>query len=382
MKHLLTIVLALTLHLSAGAQCLMWDVEAIHALKLQPNNPLYQTIVKQADAYCTTAPVAVTDKKECRSGDVHNFESLSIYFWPDPEKEDGLPYIGKDGQINPEYKQYDLPRLDRLISSCRILAIAYALTGEKRYYTALCRQLDTWFINKATRMNPSFEYAQFIPGRNGNRGNNAGLIDAYNFIDIIEAVRLVEQTKSIGKSRKKKLKRWFGDFAGWMQTSDLGIAQKATTNNLGSAYDITLYSFCTFSGKTKACKPILDNFADSRLKTQIMADGSQPLELSRTRALNYSLYNLTHIIDFFTMLQRQGKPLEGADQVMKALQYLEQFIGHQEAFPYKETGNWLQAEKQLKSEYNRFLLLRSDSRGTEQTEPYPIVENDIYTLIR
>ena len=40
-------------------------------------------------------------KKLSQSGDIHDYMSLSIYSWPDPEKKDGLPYIIKDGETNP-----------------------------------------------------------------------------------------------------------------------------------------------------------------------------------------------------------------------------------------------------------------------------------------
>ena len=32
------------------------------------------------------------------SGDKHDYMSQAPYFWPDPTKKDGLPYIRKDGE--------------------------------------------------------------------------------------------------------------------------------------------------------------------------------------------------------------------------------------------------------------------------------------------
>src|SRR5438445_12698265 len=34
------------------------------------------------------------------SGDKHDYMSLGPYFWPDPKKKDGLPYIKRDGERN------------------------------------------------------------------------------------------------------------------------------------------------------------------------------------------------------------------------------------------------------------------------------------------
>src|ERR1043165_5954863 len=38
------------------------------------------------------------------SGDKHDYMSQAPYFWPDPTKKDGLPYIRRDGERNPELK--------------------------------------------------------------------------------------------------------------------------------------------------------------------------------------------------------------------------------------------------------------------------------------
>ena len=48
-----------------------------------------------------SGPYSVMDKKELPpSKDKHDYLSYSRYWWPDPDKEDGLPYIRKDGVVN------------------------------------------------------------------------------------------------------------------------------------------------------------------------------------------------------------------------------------------------------------------------------------------
>lgn len=324
----------------ATAQNLLWDVSAIDA----------KGVVQSADKFCEMTPVAVTDKAVSRSGNKHNFEALSIYLWPDPDNPDG-PYITRDGQPNPEYKEYDLPRLEELVKRTGALSRAYYVTGDKKYYTAFCNQIDTWFLSRNTRMTPNFEYNQFIPGRNNGRGCSAGLIDAYHFVNILEAVRLVDSKKSLGRSRTRKLKRWFRDFAGWMVTSDLGQQESRATNNHGSTYDITLYVLSQYVGDEATCDDILANFAERRINKQIEPDGSQPEELKRTKAYNYSVYNLQHMVDFCVILRNLGIDYingEGA-RIKKAIDYLEQFVGHRELFPYQEIGDWEQQERNVRA---------------------------------
>ena len=48
-------------------------------------------------------PPSVMDKGVTPpSGDKHDYMSQAPYWWPDPTKPDGSPYIRKDGERNPE----------------------------------------------------------------------------------------------------------------------------------------------------------------------------------------------------------------------------------------------------------------------------------------
>lgn len=326
--------------LSVQAQTLLWDVTNIDA----------RGVVQSADKFCEMKPIAVTDKANTRSGNKHNFEALSIYLWPDPENPDG-PYITRDGQPNPEYKEYDLPRLEELVKRTGAISKAYYVTGDAKYYEAFCKQIDAWFLNRSTKMVPNFEYNQFIPGRNNGRGCSAGIIDAYHFVNILEAVRLVESKKSLGRRRTRNLKRWFRDFSTWMMESDLGQQEAKATNNHGSTYDITLFVLCQYTGQDDVCDEIVDNFAERRINPQILPDGKQPEELKRTKAYNYSVYNLQHMVDFCIILRNLGNDyINGEGQRIKtAIDYLDQFVGHREDFPYQEIGDWEQQERNVRA---------------------------------
>lgn len=355
MKRIVTLLLYLLIigitstNAASFGNNLLWDVEELSELRAQgPQNALYQSIITQADKYVQSAPIAVTDKSVTRSGDRHNFEALSVYTWPNPEDPNG-PYIVRDGEYNPEYKLYDLPRLNSLADRMRMLSKAFYLTADERYYTALCKQLDVWFINRRTRMNPHFEYNQFIPGRNNGKGNQYGIIDAYNFIDVIEAIYLTEEVSSIGRRRTKAMMRWFGSFAEWMMTSEMGIAESKVANNHGTAYDVTLFMMCHFAGNDAACNDITSHFAERRINPQIEGDGRQPLELARTKAFFYSIFNLQHMVDFCVIQRRLGNDYlhnEGS-KILSAIDYLQQFVGKESDFPYQEIGNWKEQEEEL-----------------------------------
>src|SRR3712207_1454899 len=52
------------------------------------------------------APYTIVDKSMTPpSGDKHDYLSLATYWWPNPGTSTGLPYIKKDGQMNPEVNE-------------------------------------------------------------------------------------------------------------------------------------------------------------------------------------------------------------------------------------------------------------------------------------
>src|SRR5205809_371174 len=68
--------------------------------------------------------------------DRHDYVSLSIYWWPNPDTASGLPYVLHDGRRNPEADdetQYDERRLARVVRGVDTLALAYYLTGSETY---------------------------------------------------------------------------------------------------------------------------------------------------------------------------------------------------------------------------------------------------------
>eukprot|EP00435_Cladocopium_sp_Y103_P030387 s1511_g7.t1 len=60
-------------------------------------------LLKDADEKLSAGPFSVTAKKSPPpSGNLHDYCSVGPYWWPDPSKPDGLPYIRKDGHKNPD----------------------------------------------------------------------------------------------------------------------------------------------------------------------------------------------------------------------------------------------------------------------------------------
>src|SRR5258708_4195556 len=104
------------------------------------------------------------------SGDKHDYMSQAPYFWPDPAKPNGLPYIRRDGERNPEINKItDHEQMNQLNSAVWTLGLAYYFTREESYAQSAVSLVRTWFLDPATRMNPNLKYAQFIPAVNPGR---------------------------------------------------------------------------------------------------------------------------------------------------------------------------------------------------------------------
>lgn len=105
--------------------------------------------------------------------------------------------MSRDGESNPELNKLDRNRLGATASRVTTLALAWYFSGEEKYAQKATELIRVWFFDKDTRMNPNLEYAQMIPGHNGGKGRCYGVLDSYSFVEMLDAVKLLEQSKSL-----------------------------------------------------------------------------------------------------------------------------------------------------------------------------------------
>jgi len=242
-------------------------------------------LVKEAKLY------SVMDKKQVPpSGDKHDYMSTGPYWWPDPTKPDGLPYIKKDGQRNPEYYDItDSQELDKLEDNVLNLALAYYFTKEEKYAQFASQLIKTWFLDDATRQNPNLNFGQGIPGLNTGRGT--GIIETRDVYRIIDAAILIQGTKNWTNQDHLALKKWFSEYLNWMIESPIGKDEADSKNNHGTFYSEQILNFALFTDNLEIAKNEINTFK-IRMENQLKPDGSQPFELARTKSWNYVNMNL------------------------------------------------------------------------------------------
>jgi len=289
-------------------------------------------------------PFTVTSKTATPpSGDKHDYMSQAPYFWPDPKSPNGLPYIRRDGERNPEINKYpDHGTLDKLENAVETLSLAYYLKGDETHAAKAVSLLRAFFLDPATKMNPNLQYAQAIPGVNTGRG--IGLIETRGLTRVIDAIGLLEGSKALTDADKQGLRDWFSKFLTWMQESKNGKDESAAKNNHGSSYDVQTATYALFIGKKDLAKQIIETAKTKRIALQIEPDGRQPLELERTKAWSYSIMNLDELMQLATLGDVVGVDLwnyqtSDGRSIRRALEYLYPFaVG--EKWKYQQLGEW------------------------------------------
>ncbi|USD63152.1 alginate lyase family protein [Vibrio sp. SCSIO 43140] len=224
------------------------------------------------------------------SGDKHDYFSFGPYWWPNPDTKDGLPYVRRDGEYNMATKSAatDKHRFIRFAKDVTDLGLAYYFTDDKAYADKAVAQLNAWFVDPTTRMNPNLNHAQAIPGIVDGRG--IGIIDSRLLIPVLDSINILKD--EIEPSQYEAIVAWFSDFNDWLLTSNHGFEEDNWHNNHGTWYDAQVAAFAIFVGDDDIAKKRLRITQMRRIGSQFDMNGRQHGELERTRPWHYSNFNL------------------------------------------------------------------------------------------
>jgi len=319
--------------------------------------PTFETLLKKAEVALIEGPFSVTDKKRTPpGGDKHDYLSMGPYWWPDSTKPDGLPYIRRDGEVNPEtHGEYvDTDSKNKLFMNVETLGWAFFFSGERKYAEKALQLLETWFITPGTKMNPNLNFAQGIPGICDGRG--IGIIDWAGINKIISTIQILDSRGFLPDETKTSLFQWFEEYHNWLTTHDYGKFEDDYFNNHGTWYDVQVTGIELMLGKTESAKTRLETAKKKRIATQIKPDGSQPHELSRTKSLGYSTMNLRGFMHLANLGKKTGVNLwnfETVDghSIPNALDFLLPFATGEKSWEYQQLGNLEDATENLKIDF-------------------------------
>ena len=315
---------------------------------LQAHKAAYTWLLKKCDSLLSFQPVSVMQKAGMPpSGDKHDYMSIAPYSWPDTTKPGGVPYINRDGQVNPEVLQYqDKTNITRLCTNVYLLGLAYYYSGEKKYAAHVAELLRAWFLDPATKMNPNLNFGQAVKGV--TTGRPYGMIETRNLVFLIDGLDLIKTSGAWSGQDQAGMQDWFRQFLQWAQTSKLGREEMNGTNNHGVWYDAQTLSMALFLDSADLASKIIAR-AEGRLDRQMDSTGFFPLEMKRTTSLHYSVFilNAFYVVaqlaeergsDFWNVRTPSGKSLRQAFEVL--LPYMEKektWTGPQiEPFEYRD----------------------------------------------
>jgi hypothetical protein len=270
----------------------------------------YQLLIQQADKALNLEGFSVTDKKLLPpSKDLHDYLSISRYWWPDKTKTDGLPWKRRDGLTNPKSQtdHADRKRLGAMSDSVRALSYAYYFSGDEKYAQKGTDLIKIWFLDSATKMNPHLEFAQSVPGL--DRRRRSGILDGRLIPEkVLDAITLFTDSTHWSEKNNQDMNQWLTDYLTWLTSSQLGQAGAKQNNNHGSWYYFQVTALSWYLGDNEKLNLALAN-SKNHMLSQFDQQGVQQHELARTRSFFYSCFNLEALTSIAIIADKAGHTL-------------------------------------------------------------------------
>jgi Alginate lyase len=296
-----------------------------------------ERILKAADAALKQEPVTITSfRAKLSDGGPNDFYSNGDYWWPNPNTTNGLPYVNRDGQTNPGNFVAHRQAVRQLSDAVAALGAAYKITGDDKYAKKSVELLRVFFLDEKTRMNPSLQYAQAIPGVSPGRGT--GIIDTLHIIEIPKAVEAMEKSPAFSPEILSGLKKWFADYVEWMRTSKNGNDEANAGNNHAVAFWLQVAVFAQFTGDKTNLAGCRRRFTEVFVPKQMANDGSFPRELARTKPYGYSIFQLDNMVTLCQVLSTPENDLwnftlPDGRNIHKAVEFMYPYLADKSTWP-------------------------------------------------
>jgi hypothetical protein len=249
-----------------------------------------ERILNAADTHLSEPPITITASSSPRShGGKHDYFSEGDYWWPDA-KNPGGSYIRRDGYSNPANFNDHREALIRLSLHVPALTAAWMITRDARYSKHAALHLRAWFLDPATKMSPSLDYAQAIFGITPGRGT--GVIDTLHLVEVSRAARHLERSSAFSPAEVAGVHDWFAQYLEWMCTSKNGKEEEVAKNNHGAFWLLRARAFSVLTDNREVTALCRYRFRHNLVPDQLAPNGSFPLELARTKPYSYSLFDL------------------------------------------------------------------------------------------
>lgn len=312
--------------------------------KILASNFLKEVVLQKAQHLLKAEPVTITSYYcERSAGQKNEFYSEGDYWWPDTDNPEG-PYIRRDGETNPDNF---VDHRNALIHFSQIVAgltSAYLVSGDTVYVRHVLNHLNAWFVNPETSMAPHLLYAQAIKGRVTGRG--IGIIDTIHLMEVAQSVFRLMESQGITLEEGKPIVDWFEKYLTWLTTHPYGIEEHNAKNNHGTCWVMQVASFARLTGNDELLEYCRLRYKTVLLPDQMAADGSFPLETSRTKPYGYSLFNLDAMVTICQILSDKENNLwnytsQQGLNIKLAVDFLFPYVKNKQHWPFmKDVMYW------------------------------------------
>lgn len=267
----------------------------------------YHQLLVNAEALLKVNNVSVMDKALTPpSKNKHDYLSLNRYFWPNPATKDSLPWILKDGKVNPysQTSNVDRKRLQFLGDALYKLSLAYELSGKEAYAEKGISMMATWFLEGATYMNPNLKHAQIVPGNVS--AQRSGILDGQVMASkIIDAITIFSKSEYWNPKNTIYINRWFEEYLLWLTTSKIGKHGAKQINNHASWYYFQTAAIALHLGQNEIVEAAIKQIK-ILIPKQFNKEGRQVFEVHRTKPFAYSIFNLEGLVRLCMIAEKKG----------------------------------------------------------------------------
>jgi Alginate lyase len=252
----------------------------------------HDRIVAQANAHLTEPPNPITTHLCPRSpGTPHDFYSEAEDYFPDPANPTG-PYIQHTDNPNPDAFTEHRDALLNFSICVPALTAAFVLTAESRYVQQAMTHLRAWFLDPATRMNPSLSYGQTIPP--AKTGRLEGVVEAVHLAEVVQCLPFLGKSEAVTESDHAGLQKWFAEYFDWLNTSRLAGLARDNKSHHGTSWLLQAAAIAHLTEVTDDAPltTLRHQYKSSTIRAQIVADGTFPHELTTPNPYRNTLFNL------------------------------------------------------------------------------------------
>jgi len=327
-------------------------------------------ILAAADRYLALSPAPLTSLQCARSpGTVHDYYSEAP---PDADSTDAQA-AAPDKNAAPPPPPFTAHRdaLFTLGLAVPALAGAWLLTRESRYSEHAALHLRAWFVDPATSMTPSLNYAHTLPEPDDQRptvrsdsssstiatahatGHFEGILETLPLVEVAQAIPFLAASAVLDDSSLAALHAWFAAYLGWLSTpEDSGPRLPALARDhkdhhatswllQASAYaSLAVTRGDALRSEDTALTELRHRFKSVTLRSQISAEGNFPHELSSVTPYRDSLFNLDMLAGVCHLLSTRFESiwdyqLEDGPGMRSAIAYHFPFILERDRWPFR-----------------------------------------------